>query len=130
MDELMSHSTLARITNVIIERQEYDLSSVVKKKVTAASVSSTTAFPTVGLALQLEVPTTTGNILGPKVWGECTTTKCLYSEGGSDFSNRHLVTHVYSGSSVMSPNRRSLLWPSVAMVLGDIISLPVAIVTI
>jgi hypothetical protein len=30
---------------------------VVKKKVVLASVSSTEAFPTVGLSLQLEVPT-------------------------------------------------------------------------
>jgi hypothetical protein len=36
-----------------------DLSSVVKKiDVAAVSVSSTEAFPTVGLALQLEVPMT------------------------------------------------------------------------
>jgi hypothetical protein len=50
--------------------------------------------------------------------------------GVSDFSNKHLVTCVYSGSSVMSPNRPSLQWPSVATILGDIISSPIAIVTI
>jgi hypothetical protein len=47
-----------------------DLSSVAKKKVTAAtaSVSSTETFPTVGLALQLEVPTmTVASIRGRKV---------------------------------------------------------------
>jgi hypothetical protein len=61
-----------------------------------------------------------------------TATKCRYSdrEGVSDFSNGHLVTRVYSGSSVMSLNRPLLLWPSVATVLGDIISSPIAIVTI
>jgi hypothetical protein len=51
-----------------------DLSSVVKKKVAAAatSVSSMEAFPTVWLALQLEVPTTTApSIPGRKVGVEC-----------------------------------------------------------
>jgi hypothetical protein len=53
------------------------------------------------------------------------------TEGGmSDFSNMHLMIHVYSDSSVMSRNRPLLLWNSVATVLGDIISLPIAIVTI
>jgi hypothetical protein len=62
---------------------------------------------------------------------EGTTTKHLcYDWGGSDFSNSHLVTHFYSGSSVMSSNRSSLLWPSVAMVMGDITSSPIATVTI
>jgi hypothetical protein len=55
----------------------------------------------------------------PRGWG-----------GGSDFTNGHLVTQFYSGSSVMSPNRPSLLWPSVATVLGDITSSPIATVTI
>jgi hypothetical protein len=61
-----------------------------------------------------------------------TTTKRLCSNrgGGSDFSNGHLVTRVYSGSSVMSSNRPLLLWTSVVMVLDDIISSPVAIVSI
>jgi hypothetical protein len=45
---------------------------------------------------------------------ECTTIKRLYSDGGSDFSNKYLVTRFYSDSSVMSLNRPSLLWPSVA----------------
>jgi hypothetical protein len=47
-----------------------DLPSVVKKKVAAAvtSVSSMEAFPTTGLALQLEVPTVAvANICGWKV---------------------------------------------------------------
>jgi hypothetical protein len=45
-----------------------DFPSVVKKKVIAASVSSTEAFPTAGLALQLEVPTAAAaSILGQKV---------------------------------------------------------------
>jgi hypothetical protein len=35
------------------------------------SVSSTKAFPTVGLALQLEVPTTVASIPGLKVGEEC-----------------------------------------------------------
>jgi hypothetical protein len=51
-----------------------DLLSVVKKKVTVAvaSVSSTEAFPMMGLALQLEVPTVvTASILGRKVGEEC-----------------------------------------------------------
>jgi hypothetical protein len=62
-----------------------------------------------------------------------TTTKHLCSDWGGglfDFNNGHLVTRVYSGLSVMSLNPPLLLWPSVAMVLGDIISLSVAIVTI
>jgi hypothetical protein len=47
--------------------------SVVKKKVDAdaASVSSTEAFPTVGPALHLEVPTTVASIPGLKVGEEC-----------------------------------------------------------
>jgi hypothetical protein len=49
--------------------------------------------------------------------------------GVSDFSNRCLMTRVYSGSSVMSLKRPSLLWPPVATALGDIISVPIAIVT-
>jgi hypothetical protein len=40
---------------------------------------------------------------------ECTTIKRLYSDGGSDFSNKYLVTRFYSDSSVMSLNRPSLL---------------------
>jgi hypothetical protein len=51
-----------------------DLPSVVKKKVVvaAASVMSTEAFPTMGLTLQLEVPTVTmASIPGRKVWEEC-----------------------------------------------------------
>jgi hypothetical protein len=50
-----------------------DLPSVVKKKVIAAtaSVPSTEAFPTAGLALQLEVPTVAvASILGQKVGEE------------------------------------------------------------
>jgi hypothetical protein len=51
-----------------------DLSSVAKKKVTVAAVlvSSTEAFPTAGLALQLEVPTAAAaSIHGQKVGEEC-----------------------------------------------------------
>jgi hypothetical protein len=59
-----------------------------------------------------------------------TTTKQLCSDGVSNFSNEHLVTRVYSGLSVMSSNRPSLLWTSVATVFGDIISLPIVIVII
>jgi hypothetical protein len=45
---------------------------VVKKKVTAVSVSSTEVFLTTGLALQLEVPTVVAaNIPGQKVGEEC-----------------------------------------------------------
>jgi hypothetical protein len=47
---------------------------VAKKKFTAvvASVSSTEAFPTAGLALELEVPTVmTTSIPGQKVGEEC-----------------------------------------------------------
>jgi hypothetical protein len=46
---------------------------VVKKKVAAAValVSSKEAFPMVGLALQLEVPTVAASISGPKVGEEC-----------------------------------------------------------
>jgi hypothetical protein len=44
----------------------------VKKKVDAASVSSTKAFHTTGLALQLEVPTAVAtSILGQKVGEKC-----------------------------------------------------------
>jgi hypothetical protein len=51
-----------------------DIPSVVKKNVTAAasSVSSTEAFPTAGLALQLEQPTAaTASIYSRKVGEEC-----------------------------------------------------------
>jgi hypothetical protein len=44
---------------------------VAKKKVVAVSVSSMEAFPTVGLALQLEVPTAVASIPEPKVGEEC-----------------------------------------------------------
>jgi hypothetical protein len=49
------------------------LPSMVRKKVIMAvvSVSSTKAFPTVGLALQLEVPTVAASISDPMVRGEC-----------------------------------------------------------
>jgi hypothetical protein len=62
---------LAHITNVTIERHEYVLPSMPKKKVVAALVSSTEAFPMVGLALQLDVPTTAANIPGRIVREEC-----------------------------------------------------------
>jgi hypothetical protein len=49
-----------------------DLLSVVKKKIVAVSVSSTEAFPTMGLALQLEVLTVAAaSILSRKVGEEC-----------------------------------------------------------
>jgi hypothetical protein len=51
-----------------------DLTSVANKKVVVAtaSVSSMEAFPTVGLALQLEVPmVVVASILGQKVGEEC-----------------------------------------------------------
>jgi hypothetical protein len=56
-----------------------DLSSVVKKKVVAAavSVSSTEAFPTAGLALQLEVPTMAASIPGQKVGEEYMNVSCF-----------------------------------------------------
>jgi hypothetical protein len=44
---------------------------VVKKKVDVASVLSTEAIPTAGLALQLEVPMATVSIPGPKMGEEC-----------------------------------------------------------
>jgi hypothetical protein len=47
------------------------LPSVAKKKVIAASVLSTEAFPTVGLSLQLEVPTVAASIPSLKVGEEC-----------------------------------------------------------
>jgi hypothetical protein len=49
------------------------LPSVAKQKVTmaATSVSSNEAFPTAGLALQLEVPTRVASIPGLKVGEEC-----------------------------------------------------------
>jgi hypothetical protein len=56
-----------------IERHEYVLPSVAKKKVTAAaaSVLSKEALPTVGLSLQLEVPTAVASNPGSKVGEEC-----------------------------------------------------------
>jgi hypothetical protein len=53
-----------------------------------------------------------------------------FVERGSDFSNGHLVTYFYCGSSVMSRNHLSLLWLSVATGSGDITSSPIATVTI
>jgi hypothetical protein len=49
------------------------LTSVAKKKVAtvATLVLSTEAFPTAGLALQLEAPTAAASIRGPKVEEEC-----------------------------------------------------------
>jgi hypothetical protein len=73
------------------------------------------------------------DVLAPKA-GPITTIKRLCSDqgggGGSDFSNLHLVTRFYSGSSVMSLNRPLLLWPLVTTILGDITSSPVTTVTI
>jgi hypothetical protein len=47
------------------------LPSVVKKKVTAVSLSSTDAFSTTGLALQVEVPMVAASIPSLKVGEEC-----------------------------------------------------------
>jgi hypothetical protein len=44
---------------------------VAKKKVIAASVLSTKAFPTAWLALHVDVPTAAASIPGPKVGEEC-----------------------------------------------------------
>jgi NCAIR mutase (PurE)-related protein len=68
------HSTFACITNVTIESiGTNDLPSVAKKVVVARMAgSSTEAFPTVGLALQLEVSTMAiASIPGPNVGEEC-----------------------------------------------------------
>jgi hypothetical protein len=56
----------------------------------------------------------------------------LYRQGVGvfDFSSGHLVTRFYSGSLVMSQNCLSLLWPSIATVLGDITSSLIVTVTI
>jgi hypothetical protein len=63
-----------------------------------------------------------------------TTTKHLCSDlgggGGADFNNMHLMTCFYNGSLVMSMNRLSLLWSSVATGSGDITSSLVATMTI
>jgi hypothetical protein len=48
-----------------------DLPSVAKKKVIAVLMSSTKAFPMVGLALQVEVPMMAVSIPGQKVGEEC-----------------------------------------------------------
>jgi hypothetical protein len=71
VDELENCSTLAQIVNVRIERHEYVLPLVVKKNVSMMSVSSTEAFPTMWLALQLEMPTTADSIPDPKMGGVC-----------------------------------------------------------
>jgi hypothetical protein len=72
MDKQARHSTIARITNGTIESIcTNDLPSVVKK-VVAVSMSSTKAFPTVRLALQLEVPTMVAvSIPDQKMGEEC-----------------------------------------------------------
>jgi hypothetical protein len=64
MDELTSRSSLTRITDVTIEKHEYIVQSVVKKNIVVAamSMSSKEAFPTVRLALWLEVSTVTTSI--------------------------------------------------------------------
>jgi hypothetical protein len=64
MDELTSRSSLTRITDVTIEKHEYIVPSVVKKNIVVAamSMSSKEAFPTVRLALWLEVSTVTTSI--------------------------------------------------------------------
>jgi hypothetical protein len=53
----------------------------------------------------------------------CNSTKnaSIVNQGGgaSDCSNEHLVTNFYSGSSVMSLNRLSLLSPSIPTGSGD-----------
>jgi hypothetical protein len=69
-----------------------DLPSVVKKKVVAvaASVSSIEAFPTVGLALQLEVPTAGAVSTLARRWGRSAGTLAwrLARGGGGQYPTR------------------------------------------
>jgi hypothetical protein len=74
MDESARRSAFARIIMEQLKVGTNDLPSVAKKNVAVAatSVSSTEAFPTVGLALQLEVPTAAAtSIRSQKVGEEC-----------------------------------------------------------
>jgi ABC-type methionine transport system permease subunit len=69
MDELQSLGIGSNYEYKNRNAQICVLPSVVKKEVVVASVSSMEAFPTIGLALQVEVPMAVASIPGPKVGG-------------------------------------------------------------
>jgi hypothetical protein len=73
MDKQVSHSTFVHIMNVAIERRHKCLTvgGEEEGRCGCGVVSSTEAFPTVGLALQLEVPTMVTSIPGLEMGEEC-----------------------------------------------------------
>jgi hypothetical protein len=73
MDELASHSTLARITNVTIKRRHQCLTVGDEKEGCCSCDIGVIqgGNPHGGLALQLEVPTAMASIPGSKVGEEC-----------------------------------------------------------
>jgi hypothetical protein len=90
------------------------LSSVAKKKVAAAvpSVSSTEAFSTVGLALQLVVPTAASSIPGPKVGEECWNSS-LYGWLEAVAASIHLepvAASIYLEAAVAATSKAARLW--------------------
>jgi hypothetical protein len=78
---------------------------VVKKKIAAALVSSTEAFPMVGLALQVEVLTAVATIRGLKVGEECwnSSSLCPARGGGGHIEACLAMGDPPHGISVLDP---------------------------
>jgi hypothetical protein len=81
---------------------------VVKKEVVVASMSSMEAFPTTGIALQLEVPMTTASISGPKVGEECW-------NSGLDARLEAVATNILVVVVVVTTSNSSRLWEILPM---------------
>jgi hypothetical protein len=90
---------------------------VVKKEVVVASMSSMEAFPTTGIALQLEVSMTAASISGPKVGEECWNSG-LDARLEAVAANIHLeavVTNILVVVVVVTTSNSSRLWEILPM---------------
>jgi hypothetical protein len=81
---------------------------VAKKKVATTSVSSTEAFPMMGLALQLEVPMAELSILGPIVREECW-------NSGLDAQLEVVAASIQLEAVVVATSKSSWLWGTLPM---------------
>jgi hypothetical protein len=82
--------------------------SVAKKMVAAASVSSTEAFPTTGLALQVELPMAVACIPGLKVGEECW-------NSGLDGRLEAVVASIQLEVTVVAMSKSAWLWVTLPM---------------
>jgi hypothetical protein len=92
-----------------------ELPSVVKKKVVAVSWSSTEAFPTAGLALQLVVPTAAATSIPERKMGE----ECWNS--GLDGRLEAVTASIQLEEVVAAMSEAAWLWetlPTASWVLG------------